>query len=126
MNRDLKDREPDMSASPIEVVGKWLENLLDPDLVTRVVAPDATYVSLNTEDAELGGQVRAGVELGIGKVPPDQPQLRVPPEQRLDRQLRRVAELAAEVAVLDQRQLWIGRPDHVIARPDRCQVRLAH
>ena len=38
---------------PIEVVGKWLENLLDPDVVNRVVAPDATYVSLNTEDAEL-------------------------------------------------------------------------
>ena len=42
-----------MSASPIEVVGQWLENLLDPDVVNRVVAPDATYVSLNTEDAEL-------------------------------------------------------------------------
>ena len=53
MNRDLRDKEADMSASPIEVVGKWLENLLDPDFVNRVVAPDATYVSLNTEDAEL-------------------------------------------------------------------------
>jgi ketosteroid isomerase-like protein len=42
-----------MSASPIEVIGEWLHNLLDPDVVNRLVAPDATYVSLNTEDAEL-------------------------------------------------------------------------
>jgi uncharacterized protein len=42
-----------MSASPIEVVGQWLQNLLDPDVVNRLVAPDATYVSLNNEDAEL-------------------------------------------------------------------------
>ena len=42
-----------MSASPIEVVGQWLQNLLDPDVVNAVVAPDATYVSLNTENAEL-------------------------------------------------------------------------
>jgi uncharacterized protein len=42
-----------MPASPIEVVGQWLQNLLDPDVVNRVVAPDATYVSLNTVDAEL-------------------------------------------------------------------------
>jgi uncharacterized protein len=43
-----------MPASPIEVVGQWLQNLLDSDVVNRVVAPDATYVSLNTENAELG------------------------------------------------------------------------
>jgi ketosteroid isomerase-like protein len=42
-----------MPASPIEVIGQWMQNLLDPDVVNRVVAPDATYVSLNTEDAEL-------------------------------------------------------------------------
>jgi uncharacterized protein len=42
-----------MPTSPIEVVGQWMQNLLDPDVVHRVVAPDATYVSLNTEDAEL-------------------------------------------------------------------------
>ena len=42
-----------MSASPIEVVGQWMQNLLDPGVVNSVVAPDATYVSLNTEDAEL-------------------------------------------------------------------------
>jgi uncharacterized protein len=42
-----------MSASPIDVVGQWLQNLLDPEVINRVVAPDATYVSLNTEDAEL-------------------------------------------------------------------------
>ena len=42
-----------MPASPIEVVGQWLQNLLDPDVVNSVVAPDATYVSLNSENAEL-------------------------------------------------------------------------
>ena len=42
-----------MSSSPIEVVGQWLQNLLDPVVVNSVVAPDATYVSLNTEDPEL-------------------------------------------------------------------------
>jgi ketosteroid isomerase-like protein len=42
-----------MPASPIEVAGQWLQNLLDPDVVNSVVAPDATYVSLNTENPEL-------------------------------------------------------------------------
>jgi len=42
-----------MPTSPIEVVGQWMQNLLDPDVVHSVVAPDATYVSLNTDDAEL-------------------------------------------------------------------------
>ncbi|MDT4913691.1 MAG: uncharacterized protein QOC66_2819, partial [Pseudonocardiales bacterium] len=42
-----------MSASSIEVVGQWLQNVRDPDVVNKIVAPDATYVSLNTEDAEL-------------------------------------------------------------------------
>ena len=42
-----------MSASPIDVVGQWMQNLLDPEIINRVVAPDATYVSLNTQDAEL-------------------------------------------------------------------------
>jgi ketosteroid isomerase-like protein len=42
-----------MSPTPIEVVSQWLENLLDPDVVNSLVAPDATYVSLNTENPEL-------------------------------------------------------------------------
>jgi uncharacterized protein len=42
-----------VSPSPIEVVGQWLENLLDPEVVNRVVAPDAIYVSLNTDNPEL-------------------------------------------------------------------------
>jgi len=42
-----------MSADPIEVVGEWLQNLLDPDVVNRLVARDANYVSLNTDDPEL-------------------------------------------------------------------------
>ena len=41
------------TASPIEVVGEWLKNLLDPQVVERLVAPDATYVSLNTDNPEL-------------------------------------------------------------------------
>jgi uncharacterized protein len=44
---------PAETTSPIEVVGEWLQNLMDPDVVERIVAPDATYVSLNAENAEL-------------------------------------------------------------------------
>jgi ketosteroid isomerase-like protein len=42
-----------MPPAPLEVVGQWLQNLLDPDVVNRLVAPDAVYVSLNTDDPEL-------------------------------------------------------------------------
>jgi uncharacterized protein len=42
-----------MSASPIEVVTQWLQNLANPDVVNEIVAQDATFDSLNTEDAEL-------------------------------------------------------------------------
>ncbi len=42
-----------MSASPIEVVGRWLQNLVDPEVVNELVASDATYVSLNTHNPEL-------------------------------------------------------------------------
>jgi uncharacterized protein len=42
-----------MAATPIEVVGEWMQNLLDPGVVNRLVAPDATYVSLNTDNPEL-------------------------------------------------------------------------
>lgn len=37
-----------MPVSPIEVVGQWLQNLLDPDVVSNVVAPEATYVRSST------------------------------------------------------------------------------
>jgi hypothetical protein len=30
-----------------------MQNLLDPDVVNSLVAPDATYLSLNAENAEL-------------------------------------------------------------------------
>jgi hypothetical protein len=40
-------------ASAVEVVGRWLQNLVDPEIVNEVVAPDATYVSLNSDDPEL-------------------------------------------------------------------------
>src|SRR5579871_1164844 len=42
-----------MSDSPIEVVGRWLQNLMDPEVVNTLVAQDATYVSLNTDNSEL-------------------------------------------------------------------------
>jgi uncharacterized protein len=42
-----------MSVTPIEVVSEWLQKLLDPDVVNRVVAADATYVSLNPDNPEL-------------------------------------------------------------------------
>lgn len=42
-----------MSATPIEVVGEWLKNLTDPETINELVAPDAVYVSLNTQNDEL-------------------------------------------------------------------------
>jgi uncharacterized protein len=42
-----------VSASPIEVVGEWLQNLSNADVIHRLVAPDATYVSLSTDNPEL-------------------------------------------------------------------------
>jgi len=42
-----------MPESAMDVASRWLQNLLDPAVVEEVVAPDATYVSLNTEDEEL-------------------------------------------------------------------------
>jgi hypothetical protein len=40
-------------ATPTEIAGEWLQNILDPDVVNRLVAPDATYVSLNSDNPEL-------------------------------------------------------------------------
>ena len=42
-----------MPDSPIELVGRWMQNLQDPDVIFNVIAPDAVYVSLNTENAKL-------------------------------------------------------------------------
>jgi ketosteroid isomerase-like protein len=42
-----------MPDSPMDVVNRWLQNLVNPDVVNELVAPDAKYVSLNTEDDEL-------------------------------------------------------------------------
>jgi uncharacterized protein len=41
------------TSSAIEVVGQWLQSLTDSDVVNRLVAPDATYVSLNSDNPEL-------------------------------------------------------------------------
>jgi uncharacterized protein len=41
------------TSSPVEIVGEWLQSLLDADVVNRVVAPDAVYVSLNKDNPEL-------------------------------------------------------------------------
>jgi hypothetical protein len=42
-----------MTVDPIEVLGEWVENLFDPDVVDRLVLPESTYLSLNTDDSEL-------------------------------------------------------------------------
>ena len=42
-----------MTGSPIELVGHWLQHLVDPDVINDLVAPDATYVSLNADNPEL-------------------------------------------------------------------------
>jgi hypothetical protein len=40
-------------ATPLEIVGEWIQNLLDPEVVNRLVSADATYVSLNSDNPEL-------------------------------------------------------------------------
>jgi ketosteroid isomerase-like protein len=42
-----------MPDSPMDVVNRWLQNLVDPDVVNELVAADAIYVSLNSNDDEL-------------------------------------------------------------------------
>ena len=42
-----------MPASPIAVVGQWLRNPTDPDVVRSLIAPDATIVTINTHNPEL-------------------------------------------------------------------------
>lgn len=42
-----------MSRTPVEIVEKLLGNMTDPDVVNELVAGDAVYVSLNTDDPEL-------------------------------------------------------------------------
>jgi uncharacterized protein len=32
---------------------QWLQNLMDAEVVNKLVAPNATYVSLNSENSEL-------------------------------------------------------------------------
>jgi ketosteroid isomerase-like protein len=44
---------PAETTNPVELVGHWLQNLMNPHIVHQVVAEDATYVSLNTENDEL-------------------------------------------------------------------------
>jgi hypothetical protein len=41
-----------MPASPIEVAGQWLQNLLDPDVVSSVVAPDGSWTVQTEPGAE--------------------------------------------------------------------------
>lgn len=42
-----------MTSSPTDVVKKLLDNTTNPDIVRNLVAPDATYVSLNYENGDL-------------------------------------------------------------------------
>ncbi len=46
-------KEHRMTQQPIDVVRAILSNPTDPDLVGRLVAPDASYVSLNYDNPEL-------------------------------------------------------------------------
>ncbi|KAL9063250.1 MAG: hypothetical protein Q9161_009571 [Pseudevernia consocians] len=41
------------SSTPTEIVKKLLSNTLNPEVVREVVAPDATYVSLNYDNPDL-------------------------------------------------------------------------
>lgn len=41
------------SSTPTKVVERLLENTMNPDVVRELVAPDATYISLNYSNADL-------------------------------------------------------------------------
>jgi len=41
------------TATPIAVIEKFLTNTTNPEVVTQLVAPDATYISLNYENKDL-------------------------------------------------------------------------
>jgi uncharacterized protein len=42
-----------MTVDRTEVVGEWVENLFNPDVVNRLVLPESTHLSLNTDDSQL-------------------------------------------------------------------------
>ena len=71
---------------------------------------------------ELGGQVGAGMHLWIGEVAPDEPQAVVAIQKRAQRTACREAERAAEVPVLDQRELGLRGPQDVLRLADLAQV----
>jgi len=41
------------SPAPTEVVQKLLENTLNPEMIRELVAPNATYISLNYDNSDL-------------------------------------------------------------------------
>jgi hypothetical protein len=48
-----KGEGKDVSASPTDVSGRWLQNQLDPEVVDCMASLDATYMSLNSDSREL-------------------------------------------------------------------------
>src|SRR2546430_1636496 len=62
------------------------------------------------------------MELGIGKVAPDEAEAVIPVKERLNRAARSEAEGAAEVPVLDQRELGAIGAEHVVSLADCDQV----
>lgn len=42
-----------VSTRPVDIVRKLLDNATDPAAITDLVAEDATYISLNSDDEEL-------------------------------------------------------------------------
>lgn len=68
---------------------------------------------------EIGGKVGARMNLGVGKMAPDQPQPIKAPKQGFDRPLRGKAMRTAEVPVLDQGELSALSADDVIPIRDR-------
>ena len=49
------------------------------------------------------------MKFGVREMTPDKPQAVKPPQERLDRQLGGEAVLAAEIPILDQRELRLRR-----------------
>lgn len=52
IKREIKKMET-TNQTPIQVIEKFLANTANPEVINRLVAPDATYVSLTFENKDL-------------------------------------------------------------------------
>lgn len=72
----------------------------------------------------FGGEVGAGVQLGVGEVPPDQPDPFEPADEAFDRHPRCRAVATAKVAELDQRDSCVSGAEDVGGVGDQWRRRM--